>query len=224
MNSCLLLLEIGWRWEQRDWTINLTPKLWARRGWKAQVVLWFAVYINRLISKASVFVPLLVSEDFLCPEMIQLLFQRLFQPDKNKNLEEVLNTPLGFVFLFFGHVLDVSVQLCTYIFFFSPPCVCISKIFCRACVCPLRFGTPATVFPHPFVLCCWSWVGLCEGQYGPEGWGGGGGGGLCWQAWRPDPWLRSFFRAGALAVVTGSSSRRMAVCCNTQQCVGVFVI
>lgn len=65
-------------------------------------------------------------------------------------------------------------------------------------------------------------MGLCEGQYGPVG-RGGGGGGLCWQACRPDPWLHSFFRARALAVITGSSSRRMAVRCNTQQCV-VFVI
>ncbi len=167
-------------------------------------------------------VPYSLSKDFSCSEMVQLLFQRLFHPDKNKNLEEVLNTVLG---IFFGQVLDVDVQLCTYIFFFSLLCVGISRIFCRACV-----STPFwdTCHSLPTSFCAlllelsgfmWGAVWSCR-----EG-GGGGGGGLCWQACRPDPWLHSFFRAGALAVVTGSSSRRMAVCCNTQQCVGVvFVI
>lgn len=69
-------------------------------------------------------------------------------------------------------------------------------------------GTAATVFPHLVVPCCWSWVGLLEGQYGT------GAGGLCWQARRSDPWLGSFFRAAVLAVGTGRNSRRMLECRN----------
>lgn len=51
-----------------------------------------------------------------------------------------------------------------------------------------------------------------------------GAGGSCWQACRPDPWLHSFFRAGALAVAAGSDSRRIVECCNTQQCVCVIFV
>lgn len=123
----------------------------------------------------------------------------------------------------YGQASVVDVQLCAYVFLFFLAFVWLSKIFCHACVSTPLWDTCHSLPTSLCALLLESWVGLCEGQYGPGGWGGGAGG-LCWQACRPDPWLQSFFRAEALAVITGSSSRRRVMCCNTQRRVGVIIV
>lgn len=137
--------------------------LWVYPCEGPQVVLWFIVNIKLLISGASVLVALSLSKDFSCPEIPTCVSEASPPWQKYKSGGSIERCSS---WDFFGQVLDVDVHL-HFFFFFSFPCVCISRIFCRA-----RFGTLATVFPHPFVLCCWSWVGLCEGQYGPVGRGG----------------------------------------------------
>lgn len=91
---------------------------------------------------------------------VRLVFQRLFRPDKNKESGGSIeySPSLGF---FCGHASDFDVATLHphLLLFCSVPsrfvfgsaenilsCMCVHSVF----------GTPATVFPHPFVLCCWS--------------------------------------------------------------------
>lgn len=160
---------------------------------------------------------------FLCPVM---LFQRLLHPDKNNKSGGCIEhcCSLDFLGAYIGYQ---CATLHLHLLLFSALCFFQHNILSCMCVRSVLGHMPQS----SHILLCFAagaeWV-YVRGSMVLEGggWGvWGGDGGFCWQACRPDPWLSSFFRAGALAVVTGSSSRRMAVCCNTQQCVGVvFVI
>lgn len=182
------------------------------------VGLWFIINIKLLISKSSVLALLLLSKDFSYTEVVQFFFRGFSTLTKIKIWRKYWT--LLFLDFFSASIRCRCATLYLHLLLFSALWLHQQNILSWMCV---HSGLGHLPRSSHILLCFASgaeWVYVRGSMVL-----GGGGGGLCWQACSPDPWLRSFFKAGALAVVTRSSSRRMAMCCKTQQCVGVaFVI